>query len=80
MAKQGKNNCVKYEFYKENYPLLNDKSFGNFIKHIDERDEILIENKNQHGTFYLVYEGMDNKIKNDLLSKEKHRNNLLILG
>ncbi len=76
---QAKNNCVEYEYNKENYPLLNDKSFRNFIEHIDEKDEILIENKNYYGTFNLVYEGMDDKIKNDLLSKEKQQNNLLNL-
>lgn len=76
---QSQNNCIEYKFDNRNYPLLNDKSFRNFIEHIDERDEILIENKIYHGTFNLIYDKMDKKMKSELLSEEKQQNNLLNL-
>lgn len=76
---QSQNNCIEYEFNSKNYPLLNDKSFRNFIEHIDERDEILIENEVFYGTFNLIYTKMDKKMKSDLLNEEKQQNNLLNL-
>ena len=76
---QSQNNCIEYEFDSKNYPLLNDKSFRNFIEHIDERDEILIENKVYYGTFNLIYFNMDGKIKDGLLDTKKQQNNLLNL-
>lgn len=42
ILKQSKNNCFEYDFNNRTYPLLNDKSFRNFIEHIDEKDEKLI--------------------------------------
>lgn len=76
---QSQNNCIEYEFNSKNYPLLNDKRFRNFIEHIDERDEVLIENKVYYGTFNLIYSKMDIKIKNELLNTKKQQNNLLNL-
>lgn len=76
---QSENNCIEYDFNTENYPLLSDKSFRNFIEHIDERDEILIEKKAYYGTFNLIYPHMDNKLKEELLNENKQQNNLLNL-
>lgn len=76
---QSQKNCIEYDFNNNNYPLLSDKSFRNFIEHIDERNEALIENKVYYGTFNLIYSKMDKKTKNDLLSTERQQNNLLNL-
>lgn len=79
LFEQSKSNRIEYDFNKNNYPLLNDKSFRNFIEHIDERDEKLIDNKMYNGTFNLIYPNMDIKIKKGLLNVERPQNNLLNL-
>lgn len=79
LFEQAKNNCLEYEFDNNNYPLLNNKSFRNFIEHIDERDEKLIDSGIYNGTFNLIYPNMDIKIKKGLLNPEKPQNNLLNL-
>lgn len=76
-ALQVDNNCKQYNFKKDEYPLLYDKSFRNFIEHIDERDEFLIDNNIYYGTFNLIYPKMDSKIKEGLLDSKKDQNNLL---
>lgn len=76
---QAKNNCIEYEFNKENYPLLSNKSFRNFIEHIDERDEVLIDKGMFFGTFNVIYKGMDNEIREGLLNPKQQQNNLLNL-
>ena len=76
-ACQVQNNCQQYNFNETEYPLLSDKSFRNFIEHIDERDEFLIDNNIYYGTFNLIYPQMDSKIKEGLLDLNKEQNNLL---
>lgn len=76
---QAENNCIEYNFSEEKYPLLNDKKFRNFIEHIDEKDETLIDNELYFGMFNLVYPNMDAKVKKELLDTEKQQNNLLNL-
>ena len=61
----------------ENYPLLHDKSFRNFIEHIDEKGHMLIEKHKYWGTFNLIYPNMKEKVRNDLLDSHKPQNNLL---
>ena len=72
-------NCQQYEFDVNNYPLLHNKSFRNFIEHIDERDERLAESGNYFGTFNMIFEGMDTDTRQDLLKSNKPQNNLLNL-
>lgn len=76
---QSKNNCEEYGYNQANYPLLNDKSFRNFIEHIDERAEFLIDSGKFFGTFNVIFEGMDINIEKELLNDNKKQNNLLNL-
>ena len=79
LFEQAKSNRIEYDYNKNNYPLLNNKSFRNFIEHIDERDEKLIDNNMYNGTFNLIYPNMDIKTKKELLNSVKPHNNLLNL-
>ena len=78
-----KNNIIRnqreYEFNDNNYPLLSDKSFRNFIEHIDERGEKLIKYKKYYGTFNFVHPDMDTNLIDGLLNISKPQNNLLNL-
>lgn len=62
-----------------NYPIISDKEIRNFIEHIDERDEMLMKNGLYNGTFNVIYKGMNQQTKKDLLNDEKRQNNLLNL-
>ena len=59
--------------------MLHDKSFRNFIEHIDERDERLVDSNNYFGTFNMIFSGMDMNTRKDLLKTDKPQNNLLNL-
>lgn len=62
-----------------NYPIIGNNDIRNFIEHIDEKDEALMEMGLYNGCFNLIYKGMNIEIKKDLLSNEKKQNNLLNL-
>lgn len=62
-----------------NYPNLNNKKIRNFIEHVDEKDEDLIKAGKYYGTFNVIYKGMNQLIKKDLLSDKKKQNNILNL-
>lgn len=68
---QGKKIC--------NYPIIEDNRIRNFIEHIDERDETLMNRGIYHGSFNVIYKGMNRQLKADLLNDEKRQNNLLNL-
>lgn len=70
-------NRQQYEFDESNYPLLNNRFFRNFIEHIDEKDEKLVEKEGFFGTFNLIFPGMDEETRKELLRKDKPQNNLL---
>lgn len=86
------NERVKRNISEYNYGILNDKNnfteinyknlninVRNFVEHIDEKDEFLMKDNLFYGTFNVIFEEMDSKIKNDLLNEEKKQNNLLNL-
>ena len=75
-----KKNCAEYEFNSNNYPNLNNKDFRNFIEHIDERNEKLIESNKYFGTFNVIHEKLDKKTYTDLTNPEKPQNNILNLN
>ena len=60
-----------------NFPIIGNEKIRNFIEHVDERDEELIDREIYNGTFNVIYNGMNLKIKKDLLSNQKKQNNLL---
>ena len=62
-----------------NYPIIGDNSIRNFIEHIDEKDEMLMKMGVYNGSFNVIYKGMNQQIKKDLLNSEKKQNNLLNL-
>lgn len=72
-------NRQQYEFDESRFPLLHDKSFRNFIEHINERDERLVDSNNYFGTFNMIFSGMDMNTRKDLLKTDKPQNNLLNL-
>ena len=72
-------NIIEYDFTSDNYPLLSDKGFRNFIEHINERSELLIKNKKYYGTFNFVHESMKKELCEELLSEDKPQNNILNL-
>ena len=69
----------EFDFSITNYPLLNDKEFRNFIEHMDEKMSALIDVGNYYGTFNLIYSGMDEEIRKNLLDDKKKQNNILNL-
>lgn len=69
----------EYGYDKRSYQLLTDKDFRNFIEHIDEKDEVLVNDNLYFGTFNLIYPHMNKKIKENLLNPKKPQNNLLNL-
>ena len=77
--KQIKNNIIEYEFSDKEYPLLSNKNFRNFLEHIDEKDEVLIDKGIFFGTFNVIFPKMDDSVKNDLLNPNKKQNNILDL-
>lgn len=62
-----------------NYPIISNNEIRNFIEHIDERDEVLIEEGIYNGTFNVIYKGMNQQIKRELLDTKMKQNNLLNL-
>lgn len=62
-----------------NYPIIANNEIRNFIEHIDEKDEKLMELGIYYGSFNVIYKGMNNKIKTDLLNNKRKQNNLLNL-
>ncbi len=62
-----------------NYPIIGNNEIRNFIEHIDEKDERLMKMKLYNGSFNVIYKGMNQKIKEDLLNSERGPNNLLNL-
>lgn len=73
------NNISTYRFSKQSYPLLSTGDFRNYIEHIDERGDKLIELGQFHGTFTIVYRGMDDEIREGICSKTRPQNNTLNL-
>lgn len=62
-----------------NYPIIGNNEIRNFIEHIDEKDELLMKMGLYNGSFNVIYKGMNQQIKKDLLNSEKKQNNLLNL-
>ena len=56
-----------------NYPIIGDNSIRNFIEHIDEKDEKLMDIGMYYGSFNVIYKGMN------LLNDKNKQNNLLNL-
>lgn len=76
---QAKNTRKEYGYDIGAYKLLKDKDFRNFIEHIDEKDEVLVNENKFFGTFNLIYPHMNKKSKEELLDDKKPQNNLLNL-
>ena len=79
-----KRNRKEYDYIdnntnKCNYQSLGSRTIRNFIEHIDENDEKLINLGIYNGTFNVIYNGMNLKVKKDLLSDKNKQNNLLNL-
>ena len=72
---QIRNNVFEYGFDKDSYPLLSEKDYRNFIEHIDERGRFLIREDVFHGTFNVVYAGMDEDLRQGLTNPDKQQNN-----
>ena len=72
-------NKKEYNFNNDNYPLLNDKSFRNFIEHIHQRNDELIKNNIYYGTFNFVHPNMEKELMDNLLDSQKPQNNYLNL-
>ena len=70
-------NKKEYNFNIKTYPLLNDKSFRNFIEHINQRSDDLIKNNMYHGTFNFVHPKMKKDLIAELLDTQKPQNNFL---
>lgn len=79
MEKQAEVSRKEYGFDKEEYKVLQNNKIRNFIQHINEKDEVLINDNLYHGTFNLIYQHMSKKTKRELLNTEKPQNNLLNL-
>lgn len=62
-----------------NYPIIGDNQIRNFIEHIDEKDEALMKIGMYNGCFNVIYRGMNQQLKTELLNDEKKQNNLLNL-
>ena len=62
-----------------NYPTIGNNEIRNFIEHIDEKDEKLMKYGLYNGSFNVIYKGMNQKVKTELLSSEKKQNNVLNL-
>ena len=62
-----------------NYPTIANYEIRNFIEHIDEKDEALINLGVYNGSFNVIYKGMNHKLKNELLNEKRKQNNLLNL-
>lgn len=62
-----------------NYPIIGDNNIRNFIEHIDEKDEVLMNIGIYYGSFNVIYKGMNQRLKIELLNNEKKQNNLLNL-
>lgn len=79
MEKQAEVSRKEYGFDKEEYKVLQNNKIRNFIQHINEKDEILINDNLYHGTFNLIYQHMNQKTRNELLNIKKPQNNFLNL-
>ena len=62
-----------------NYPIIGDNSIRNFIEHIDEKDEKLMDIGMYYGSFNVIYKGMNQQTKINLLNDKNKQNNLLNL-
>jgi len=62
-----------------NYPIIGDNSIRNFIEHIDEKDEKLMDIGMYYGSFNVIYKGMNQQMKINLLNDKNKQNNLLNL-
>ena len=62
-----------------NYPVIGNDKVRNFVEHIDEKDEVLIDKGLYNGTFNVIYNGMNLKTKKELQNDERKQNNLLNL-
>lgn len=77
---QYKKNQNEYGYGDDSYPVMcNVYKIRNFVEHIDERDDRLIEGKTYHGTFNVIYAGMDTSMRDGLSDENKPQNNLLDL-
>lgn len=73
------NSIDEYGVMTCKYPIINGNEIRNFVEHIDEKDEILMNMGLYNGCFNVIYEGMDEQLKKALLSNERRQNNLLNL-
>lgn len=73
------NSIDEYGVMTCKYPIINGNEIRNFVEHIDEKDEILMNMGLYNGCFNVIYEGMDEQLKKSLLSNERRQNNLLNL-
>ncbi len=73
------NSIDEYGVMTCKYPIITGNEIRNFVEHIDEKDEILMNMGLYNGCFNVIYEGMDEQLKKALLSNERRQNNLLNL-
>ena len=73
------NSIDEYGVMTCKYSIINGNEIRNFVEHIDEKDEILMNMGLYNGCFNVIYEGMDEQLKKALLSNERRQNNLLNL-
>lgn len=78
--KQVENNIKEYEYNYSNYPTLESVNLvRNFLEHLDERGERLINNDLFQGTFNVVFPEMNDKEKQEYRGNLKLKTNLLDL-
>lgn len=71
-----KNNCISYDFNKNNYPILSEKEFRNFVTHIDERNmDFIIQNKGVGG-FNVIFDDTTESEKKAFLNLKSQNNTL----
>lgn len=70
------NNCKSYDFRKDNFPILYEKEFRNFVTHIDERNiDFILENKGVGG-FNVIFEDTTESEKEAYLNFKLQNNTL----
>lgn len=65
------NSIDEYGVMTCKYPIINGNEIRNFVEHINEKDEILMNMGLYNGCFNVIYEGMDEQLKKALLSNER---------
>lgn len=69
-------NQKEYQFNNENYPLLSNKIFRNFVEHIDEKNLIFIRENGGVGGFNVIFEETTEEEEKGFLNIKRQNNTL----